>query len=218
MSSLRNRLFALLFLCVFVGCGTLSTPQPVQDANRMAIDTLQIVNRNKDLAIDAFVEETVGLNEQRYAAEWRTVEEKLLQENGNDGTVPLDRYKTLAAAYAAEVQKGSEYYTQRGEALKQQLSAQIGVALVLLTTNAEFLEAAGIPPEVLQSMLNNAFTLGDTVANQLKANKEQRTLAEAAKKEEAKQGFRNFINLVKEYAIQHATSATPTPVVEGGAP
>jgi len=97
-----------------------------------------------DTAIDAFVEETVGLNNDRYSKEFEGVETVLLQEQGNTGVVDLSRYKALGAAYAVEMTKGEEYYRARGEQLKQSSLCPLALSVGLLSANGEYLEAAGI--------------------------------------------------------------------------
>ena len=137
-----------------------TTPEPVIQGNQAAISLLREAQIRSDTAIDAFVAETVGLNEDRYAKEFEVVEQVLLAEQGNTGLVDLSRYKTLGAAYAAEMDKGRQYYMLRGDQLKQAINTPIALSLSLMTANDEYLNAAGITDELFNSLVDNSFALG----------------------------------------------------------
>lgn len=174
----RTLLSVALIPLLTLSCMT--TPEPVIQGNQAAISLLREAQVRSDTAIDAFVAETVGLNEDRYAKEFEVVEQALLAEQGNTGLVDLTRYKTLGAAYAAEMDKGRQYYMMRGEQLKQAINTPIALSLGLMTANDEYLNAAGITDELFNSLVDNSFALGSQLKTSYDAYQEQQFVEDAA--------------------------------------
>lgn len=174
-----------------VGCVT--TPEPVIQSNEMALRLLQDAKVRGETAIDAFVTETVGLNNERYAKEFERVEMVLLDEQGNTGLVDLTRYKALGAAYAEEMSKGEVYYRARGEQLKQAISAPLVLSAGLLSANGEYLQAAGISDELFNSLLNSSVALGEqlkTSYDQYKVEKEAQDAIDNAERDAEREAAR----------------------------
>ena len=176
---IRALVLALSAGVLFAVSGCSTTPGAVLQAGQMSQEGMQVLEHNNLQLIDAYTKELKFKNREQYLAEFKVVEQELLDQQkgagGNDGAVDLEDYKKYADLYAQEVAKGDAVYDNMAEEFKMKLGFQFAITRNLNDAVQRFNEATGIRPETFQALLEQSSGLAVDV---IQARRERAAAAE----------------------------------------